>query len=451
VTAEANQQGRKAIKWGPFRFRVPFYHTRVEWPDLIQGLIIAGATGLALVPLLQSSFGLSFEQAVTISFIHSLLISSSPILFGEPFAAGWVTPALPLVLVFVLGETFSTPEQRFQAMTAMSLELAALVFLLGVSRLGSRFVSLIPNELRAGIIMGAALAAFKRVFFDDLELLRDHPISLPVAMFVCLMFAFSPVFARLKQRSKALGLLASLGLLPGFLIAGLLGPLVGEISYTDIQWGFMVPEFAAVFDKVSPFAIGWPSLDIFVTCLPLALIGYIILFGDIITGVEILKDGADVNVDRIHLSIGIRNFLMAIFAPFFPTQGVLWTGVQVVIVERWRQGKEAMQSLHSGITSYYVFGLPVLYLFLPLTTTLKPLLPIALALTLIMTGFACAYVAMSMVREKSEQGACMLIGMALIFFDPWIGLLIGIAAAIGLTEFRQPKKTTETSNQKDDS
>ncbi len=38
--------------WGPFTLRVPLYHTRVEVSELLQGFLVAGATGLALVPLL---------------------------------------------------------------------------------------------------------------------------------------------------------------------------------------------------------------------------------------------------------------------------------------------------------------------------------------------------------------------------------------------------------------
>ena len=45
-----------------------------------------------------------------------MLMSASPILFGEPFAPGWVTPVLPLVLAtLVPGGTaaFSAPQKAF--------------------------------------------------------------------------------------------------------------------------------------------------------------------------------------------------------------------------------------------------------------------------------------------------------------------------------------------------
>ena len=63
-------------------------------------------------------------------------------------------------------------------------------------------------------------------------------------------------------------------------------------------------------------------------------------------------------------------------------------------------------------------------------TGLKPLLGIALSLTLVLTGFACAYIAMAIPKNNTSRGAVVLIGAALAFFEPWIGLLIGIATTI---------------------
>ena len=47
-------------RWGPFTFRLPFLHTRPHWPEIAQGLLVATATGLALVPILVGYFGMSF-------------------------------------------------------------------------------------------------------------------------------------------------------------------------------------------------------------------------------------------------------------------------------------------------------------------------------------------------------------------------------------------------------
>lgn len=401
--------------------------------------MVSAATGLALVPVMTAYFGFSFEEAVALSMVHAFLIASAVIVFGEPYAGGWITPALPLILAFVIGG-YEDPSSRFQAMTALTMVFTVLVFFLGITGLGRRFVIWLPDTLKAGIILGASIAALKRVFIDDADkFLLEQPIATTLACAICLIFTFSIPMQKLKERNRFFFMLGALGLLPGFLIAALVGPLVGEVSF-DIQWGFLIPPIGEAVAKASPLMNGWPSVEMLAQSVPLALIAYIILFGDIVTGNEVLRDGMktrtdehiDINLNRTHFSLAIRNGLMGIFAPFFPTQGAVWTGVHVIVVQRWKQGPKAMNSLHSGMASYYLMGLPFIYFLMPLLTGLKPLLGIALSLTLVLTGFACAYIAMSIPRENASRGTVVLIGASLAFFEPWIGLLIGVVATLAL-------------------
>ena len=437
-------------RWGPFMMRVPFLHTRLHWPEFLQGVFVATATGLALVPILEAYFGMNFEQAVTCSLLYSLLIISSLHTFGEPYAPGWNTPALPLVLAYVIAG-YPDPVQRFQVMTALSLMFAGLVFVLGLSPRHRPFRWKASTTRRAGFFLGAAIAAFKKVFVDDAEkFLLQQPIATTLACLVCLVFVFSAPFQKLKARHKSLMLLASLGLLPGFIAAAVVGPLVGEVHY-DIQWGWLVPPVSETIAKMSPFAIGWPTAAMFLQAIPLVLIAYVIQFGDIVTGTEVLRearpsrpdDPVDVNIRRSHLALGFRNAISAVVAPFFTTQGMLWTGVHVVIVQRWKQGPGAMRDLNSGLISYYLMGLPFIYFLLPLLTGLRPLLGIALSLTLILTGFACAYIAMAIPRTNASRGTALLIGVALALFEPWIGLAIGILASLLLVGFEREESIVE--------
>ncbi len=436
---------QKGLKWGPFTARLPIIHMRVEWPELMQGVVVAASTGLALAPLLITAFGLTFEEAITISIFHTILIASHVVLFGEPFAPGWVTPALPLSLAFVLGG-YDTPVERFQMMTALSISMAVLLLFLGVTGLGKKLILHIPTAIKAGIILGAAFSAFKRVFVDDFKTIEAMPVSMTLALVTCLVVSFSIPFQKMKQNNKALAIIAGLGLLPGFIVAGIVGSFLGEITF-QIEWGIMVPPVGDLMDKVSPFSIGWPPLGYFIEAIPLVLITYIILFGDLLTGIAIIRDAEsarpddkiDIDVSRSHIAIAIRNAVMGIFAPFFPTQGCLWTGVHVVVVQRWKEGREHMQSLIGGISAYYLYGLPVLLLFLPVVTFLRPFMPIALVLTLILTGFACAFVALSMPKGKEERGVMLLTAFFLVFFEPWIGLVVGILAVfllLGVQAFK---------------
>ena len=120
----------RVSRWGFLHIRLPLVHMRIEWPEFIQGVVVALSTGLAIVPLLIAYFGLSFEEGVAFCMILSFFIASSILFLGEPYAPGWITPALPLVLAFVLAG-YETPTERFQVMSALSIEFALLMFLLG--------------------------------------------------------------------------------------------------------------------------------------------------------------------------------------------------------------------------------------------------------------------------------------------------------------------------------
>ncbi|MBI2423617.1 MAG: hypothetical protein HYV27_12370 [Candidatus Hydrogenedentes bacterium] len=448
------------IKWGPFTARIPFIHTRVEWPDLLQGTFVAGATGLAIVPILTGYLGLSFEEAVACVFIQSLILCSAPILFGEPFAPGMVTPALPLMLANITAidaagnALYATPELKMQFLTAAALNLSIILFILGITGLGKKFVDWLPPALKGGIIMGAALAALHRVFMSDADrYLLQQPITMLVALTVCMILTFSYPIQSLKLRYRWVAMLAGLGLLPGFVIAAIVGPLTGEVTY-EIEWGFLLLPFGSLLSKMSPFSVGFPGLGMFISAFPLSLMTYVILFGDIITGTEVIRaaekarpdEKIDMDTTRSHLSLAIRNLIQSLTAPFFPYQGALWTGVHVIIVQRWTDGRKSMDSIFSGIHSYYVFGVPILYMFLPMVTALKPLMGIALVLTLVLTGFACAYVAMGIAHSTIERGVIILTAYALAMppewvpaqVAPWVGMIVGIVATLTLVGMKPP-------------
>ena len=438
------------IKWGPFRLRIPFIHMKFLTGEFLQGLIIAGATALAGAPIVMA-LGLSFEQAVACALIASILITSGPIIFGEPLAPGWVTPALPLVIAFFISKGFfdgNYREEAFHYMAAMCIEFTLIIMFLGITGLGKVIVEKIPNALKSGIILGAALAAFYQIFFSDYErYIGDTPVAMFTILIICTITTFSEPFKRLAENNKILKIIGSLGLLPGFIIATLIGYLIGEINF-DIQSGLIFPPISEVYNLTSPLSIGFPPMTYYLEVLPLVIIGYLLLFGDFVTGIEILKDGQknrpdepiNIDINRAHNSVGIRNLLGSIVNPFFPTQGALWTGVHVVIVERWKQGNDVMKSLFDGIGSYYVMGIPLLFFALPFITFMKPLMILALGVTLVLTGLACSYVAMSLVKKNSEIAISIITALFVAFGEfngvagPWIGILVGLIMSLLLVD-----------------
>ncbi len=434
MQARGHGYEQSGLHWGPFTTRIPFYHTRVEWPELLQGLLVGSVTGTACIPILTGYFGLTFDMAVAFLILQSMLIMSATILFGESLMPGWITPAFPLVLV-LLESSSEDYLERFHTMTALGISFAVLLGLLGVSGLGEFFVERLPQALKAGILLGAGLAAYKRVFIDDFSrFFGEIPWSTTAAITISLMVTFSLQIRSWARAKWWLAPLIRLGLLPGFIGAGIVGPLVGEFSFHfDTNSTFSFPPFAAMLRSVSPFTIGWPSWAQYVAVFPFALIAYTLLFSDMVTGNEILRSAqsfrpdekVSINVTRTHLSVAVRNLLSAMVCPLFSTQGCLWTGAHIIVVERWKQGRQEMDSLLGGLSSYCVLGIPILYFVAPLVLVMKPLMLPALAITLILTGYACTSLALSIPRSPSERGATVLIAVLIAAFPAWIALPLG--------------------------
>jgi hypothetical protein len=91
-----------------------------------------------------------------------------------------------------------------------------------------------------------------------------------------------------------------------------------------------------------------------------------------------------------------------------------------------------MRNLFDGVGSYYSLGVPFLYFVAPALELFRPALDVAFSLTLILTGFACGYVAIGMVDDRIERGLAILIAVAIAFFSTFAGLLAGLLLTAAL-------------------
>ena len=447
---EAREYGgvQPGIRWGPFTLRIPFYHFGFEWSEAAQGFLVAGATGLSLIPILEGYFGVGFEVALCVVIVQSLLIANAPTVFGDPYCHGWITPAIPLVLATITG-TYAALEGTLpdsqatlyvvQMITALTLLCSAIFLIGGVTGLGKLIVENVPVPLKAGIIFGAAVSSFMHELDPEISYFFRAPITCAWAVSICLIIMFSQPIAHFRKRYGWVAVLAGLGLIPGFVMAIVVGWITGELEWEPIEWGFERPPFDAMWQQLSPFAVGFPTQQMFLDMLPLAVVVYIIGFGDMVTGNELLREAhelrpdekIDINPTRLHLNCGIRNGLQALVAGPFPvSHGPLWTGVHVVVTERYKQGREGMDSIYGGISAYYFWGLPLLLFLKPVTGLLYPTLPVALSLTILLTGFACGYLSMMLPRNNVERGVAMTIGMILALFGAWQALVIGLVMTV---------------------
>lgn len=418
------------IKWGPFTVRIPFIHLGWSVPDLVQGGFITLATAAAAGSIFMKCFGVPFEIAWALAILPLIWYYVQIVIFGEPFSPGWITPSIPLTMAY-LASVGAGGVPVIQAMTAVALVLAAFFLILGVTGMGGRFFEWVPIELRGAIILGAAIGAFNAEFTR----FSSMPYTLTATWIVVFILMFSVWYGRLKVTSKVLAAFATLAMLMGFVAAAIVGPIAGELKFPALEMGIYIPPFVKAIQTVSPFYIGWPSVSMLMNAVPLVIAIYIIAFGDLIVANTLIKDAEEIrkdehlelNTNRTHLTLFFRNIGQTLtFGPLIPCHGPIWTGVTVFITERWKAGRKSMDSIFDAMNSWYI--LAFIWAFItPIVLIIKPLLPIALSITMILTGFACAFVAMRMLTTATGRGYGLFVGMAIAKFGVSWGLGIGIA------------------------
>ena len=125
----------------------------------------------------------------------------------------------------------------------------------------------------------------------------------------------------------------------------------------------------------------------------------------------------------------IRNALHAFFAPYPGLAGPLWTAVAATMAERYKYGRKAMDSIYSGAGTFWITGFAALFM-LPLVSFFQPVLPIALSLTLILTGYICLMVGFEQLNNNTERGIAGTMGVVLAVYGAGWGLAAGAALYI---------------------
>ncbi|GHD10803.1 hypothetical protein [Zhihengliuella salsuginis] len=392
-------------KAGPFAVRLPFVHYRFEWQDYTQGLLMC-AVDLAAIPLLQELLGMPFEAALAIVALNGLLYLLHHLL-GDPVVPGWITPAIPLLMLYI--QAFPE-DQRVHALIAFQLLLGVFSIVLGVTGLAQQIVRYIPNALRAGIVVGAGFAAVQSIFAEGgrFEL---YPWSISVAVGLAFLLLYSKQFQRLQTKNRVAAFVGNLGILPCILAAVIVAPLAGEAEWPTIEGGFSSPDFATMFSEYTVFGVGLPPLMMFITAIPTVLAAYIVVFGDILQAKVVLKEASDLrpdeavvyNPNRAHLIFGGRNALMSIIGPDTTMCGPLWAAMHVTTSERYKKGPKAMPSIFGG-AGWFRWGTNTGLWLLPVISFVEPILGVALALTLLIQGFVSIKVGIMEARSRTDLG-----------------------------------------------
>lgn len=423
------------IPMGPFHFRLPFIHYRFELPDYIQGLLMC-AVCLGVIPMLQEYLGMPFEIAITIVILNGFFYLWHAHL-GDPVVPGWITPAIPLLLLWL--KTFPEGVPRLHALIAFELELGIFSLLLGSTGMAKKFVDLVPDALKAGILLGAGIAAVRLVFqpggrFDL------YPWTITIAIGFAFYILFANHFKTLRNQNKWLKLLADLGLMPALVLAIIVAPLVKELPWPTIQWGFTIPQFYTLFTEWTPFAerVGWPPLSMYISAAPLVAAVYVVLFGELIQAEALIDEARDFrhgdedihfDANSNNMIVGIRNIGMSMLGPDISMCGPMWAAMQVVECERYKHGPEAMDSLFGGVGSFR-WGTFTGYFFMPIVTLVKPILPIALSLTMLVQGYVAVRVGILKARTYNDLGVAGIVAALLITREAAAAFGVGIVLCL---------------------
>jgi len=416
------------IPMGIFKIRIPFYHWKWSWPEAIQGFVLV-AVALAAVPFIMDGIGASFEVAVLMVFIFSMLYMLHPT-FGDCVFPGWITAGIPLVLAHL--SAFELGPDRVHALIALQMLVSVFFLFLGATGLAKKIVSYVPASIRGGILMGACIAAVYSIVNSHTSHLIGREVSGILGIIVCMVALYSLTFARNKNRNILLSLIGKSGMLAGMIVAMIVGIALGELPMPQIEWGISPLPFEELIADYTVFGIGLPSTYHFISAIPLAILLYLIAFGEIVVSESVIREASDLredeiveyNVNRANVIIGARNAILSLIAPYPPMAGPSWVGGTVSTVERYKQGKDDMNSLHDGIASF-ILAMGVASLALPLVTLLRPVFPIGMIITMLVTGFACGYVAMSMLKTREDQGIAIVMGIVIFAQGAAVGLITG--------------------------
>lgn len=417
---------------GPFKIRIPGIHYRFELPDYIQGLLMC-AVCLGAIPMLQQYLGMPFEVALAIVVLNGILYCTH-VLLGDPVVPGWVTPAIPLLILYV--SSYPMGPERVKALIAFEMSLGILAAFLGITGLGKKIILLVPNAMQAGIIMGAGLAAVNVVFGKGGQF-EKFPYSIVICIGLGFYLLFSNHFKSIRNKNKVLQTISNLGILPIMVLAIVIGPIVGETVWPNVKWGLSNPAFGELWSHWTFWSIGFPPIKMFINALPMVFSAYIILFGEMIQAQALLEDAAksrpdelvDYNPNRSHLIFGLRNMLMSIIGPDITMCGPLWAAMQVVVCDRYKHGRKAMDSVNGGAGSFR-FGTLTGYFLMPIVTLVTPILSIALASTMLIQGYVSVRIGVLKARTFNDLGIAGIMAAVLVARGATWGLAVGIVLCL---------------------
>lgn len=423
------------IKAGLLRIRLPFVHFKISPPEIATGLMNA-CTSYGALAVLTTTLGLEPEVAWALVVLETALYTCNW-LFGEPSVCGWITPAMAIVILYLEG--FDPGVVRIQALTAVQLELAILFIILGLTGLSKRLNLLVPPAIKAGIVLGAGVnAVYARLVQGGAMDTVTWGCLAGLAVVFALMF--SKRVRKHMDGNRVLQILGNYSFLWAVLVMFVVGGLSGEFQYNFSGEIIKVPDFAALLVAVSPFSIGFAEPSVWISAIPIALIAWVIAYGDFVTvqqlGMQAQREDEYIEFDsnRTNVICGIRNLLLAFFAPYPALAGPLSAPYCVATYQRYKQnGRQGMDSIYDGSGTCIIFTVIGLFIY-PIYEAAAAASSAMLVVVLCIQGFVCAQICFDLAHDKLDQGIAGMLAGFILARGGGVGLIGGIALYLLLSD-----------------
>lgn len=412
------------IRLGIFRIRIPFIHFNISGPEVVTGLMNACTSYGALAVLIQT-LGLDPQTAYALVLFETACYTLSWLL-GEPAVCGWITAAMAIIILYL--ETLPEGVVRFQALTCIQLELGILFIVLGALGISKKLNMIMPPALKGGIVLGAGINSVVARLSSG-GAVDTATIACLSGLTVVLLFMFSQRIRSKMAENKILALFGNYSFLWAVLILFIIGGASGDFQYQFSGQLIVLPDFVGMWEKVSPFFIGFatdPSL--WITAFPYALTAWIIAYGDFITVQQLCIQSArddeyiEFNANRTNIVCGIRNVVLSLFVPYVALAGPFSPPYAIATFARYKEaGQEGMNSIYDGTGTNLIFTVIGLF-FYPLYEVSLAASSALLVVVMVIQGFVCAQIAINLLRDDMDKG---ITGLA-------AGLVVARGAAIGL-------------------
>ena len=172
----------------------------------------------------------------------------------------------------------------------------------------------------------------------------------------------------------------------------------------------------------------------------MAVVAWVIAYGDFVTvqqlGLQAQREDEYIEFDpnRTNVICGIRNLILALFAPYPALAGPLSALYCVATYQRYKQGgRQGMDSIYDGSGTNLIFTVVGLFIY-PLYEAAAASAAAMLVVVLCIQGFVCAQICFDLARDKLDQGIAGMIAGFILARGGGIGLIAGIGLYLLLSD-----------------